>query len=213
MFHWQKERVVDYLPIDWREQTLAVARTYSTTRQITPTSVTSRESSRVKHLTAIGVDGHRTQAELPWLYDFYASVGLQFARDAFGSDVVLSSNPSYAVVLNILIGDKMRYESHVDSNPVEGLLYVSTLKSGGELRVANSETASTTEEIDEDMVEIKPRAGDFVLFNASANPHYVRGLDKPCDIRVVAAMNYYNGAITEAMRPPDLNMHLFGKEV
>jgi 2OG-Fe(II) oxygenase superfamily len=108
----------------------------------------------------------------------------------------------------------MRYECHVDSNPLEGLLYVTDHPpgTGGELVVSNRGDVPTAEEVDRDATLIYPVAGHLVFFNGSCHSHYVRPLIAEDGVRVVAAMNYYTPSLPESARPPDLNRHLFGED-
>lgn len=105
----------------------------------------------------------------------------------------------------------MRYECHVDSNPVQGLLYVTTHKNGegGELVVSNDESALGVNGILEDCQKIFPCSGDLVIFDARKNPHYVEPLKASDGIRIAATMNFYTIDAPEQMRPTDLNKHLF----
>ena len=105
----------------------------------------------------------------------------------------------------------MRYEAHVDSNPVEVLLYVTDhpYGTGGELVVSPNIDAVGISEIDNDCEIIYPESGKLLVFDFRTFPHYVRPL-KSDEYRVAVAMNYYTEECTEEMRPPDLDQHLYG---
>jgi 2OG-Fe(II) oxygenase superfamily len=72
------------------------------------------------------------------------------------------------VTLNAQVPDGSRYERHVDSNAVEGLLYVTTHTpgEGGELVVANDSSASDVALVDANCSTLHPQAGTLVLFDA-----------------------------------------------
>ncbi|WP_353895552.1 2OG-Fe(II) oxygenase [Glycomyces tritici] len=108
----------------------------------------------------------------------------------------------------------MRYEAHVDSNPLQGLLYVTDHPpgAGGELVVAQCYDASGITQIEENSAQIYPKAGYLVLFDARKHAHYVRSLRSSDAVRVVAAMNFYTPDSPESSRPTDLTKHLFGDD-
>ncbi|MGY2062449.1 2OG-Fe(II) oxygenase, partial [Nocardia gipuzkoensis] len=108
-----------------------------------------------------------------------------------------------------------RYECHVDTNPIEALLYCTTHLSGegGEVVVSNRGDVRSIEEIEADCAVIEPRAGQLLFFDAREHSHYVRQLTDPDAVRVVVAMNYYTESSPEwEVRPPDLNRHLTGAD-
>jgi hypothetical protein len=148
------------------------------------------------------------------LIDLYQREFRFIAEEIFQTPLKCASDPRIRVNLNVQTGNSMRYEAHVDSNPVEGLLYATShpAGSGGELVVANSPDVRGTAAIDRDCATIYPTEGHLVLFDARQYPHYVRHLRDANGIRVVAAMNYYTSSCTEADRPSDLNRHLFGED-
>jgi hypothetical protein len=69
-----------------------------------------------------------------------------------------------------------------------------------------------TDEVDRDAATIYPVSGHLVFFDARVHSHYVRPLRDASAIRVVAAMNFYTPSCSEADRPSDLNMHLYGSD-
>jgi hypothetical protein len=106
-----------------------------------------------------------------------------------------------------------RYECHVDTNPVEALLYVTDHPrgTGGELVVSNNTEAQSVEDVDKDCSVLYPVAGQLVFFDGRFFPHYVRALQSPA-LRVAVGMNYYTDDCPEETRPQDLNDYLYGVE-
>jgi hypothetical protein len=121
------------------------------------------------------------------------------------------SDNHFAVALNVQTGPD-RYECHVDTNPIEGLLYVTTHREGegGELVVSNRGEAQSVEEVDADSTIVEPKAGYLLFFDGRHHSHYVASLKDPTAVRIVVAMNYYVPSWPEEKRPTDLNKHLSG---
>jgi hypothetical protein len=118
----------------------------------------------------------------------------------------------YGVVLNVQRGTVMRFEFHIDSNPLTGLLFCSdhVAGAGGELVFAHNPDASDIESADRDCTVIRPHAGHMIFFDGRRHPHYARALRSESDVRVVAVMNFYTASVPESTRPPELNRHLYG---
>jgi hypothetical protein len=104
----------------------------------------------------------------------------------------------------------MRFECHVDSNPLTGLLFCTDHTSGGELVVAHNTAAQGIAEIEESCSVIRPQAGHLIFFNAREHPHYARLLTAESETRIVAVMNFYTECWPETSRPRALNQHLYG---
>ncbi len=156
------------------------------------------------------VGGRIIRQALPWLYDLYRGLFRDLAANCFDEEVLIAKDDRYAINMNIQQGPEMRYECHVDSNPIEGLLYVTTHfeGEGGELIVSNRSNARGPAQIQEDCVRIYPKKGELLFFDARRYPHYVAPLSYPSAHRIAVAMNYYTPSCTEEMRPADLNKHL-----
>jgi len=94
---------------------------------------------------------------LPWLIDLYRGHFRQLYEEAAGRRLHPTEDQRYAVVMNVQEGGD-RYECHVDTNPIEALLYVTDHPrgTGGELVVANNENAASVEEVDEDCSILYP---------------------------------------------------------
>jgi hypothetical protein len=213
-FLWHCFDLRPELPKRWREDGIAVAERFAAERSLVPTSVTSREDAQVSSIPVLTVGGRRVTEHLPWLYSLYQTRLRDLAQHFSSETVVCATDIRYGVTLNVQRGRAMRYEAHVDSNPIEGLLYFTTHPPGrgGDLRVSNVGDVAGLTEIDADMACIYPVAGHVVYFDARHHSHYVTGLVDDGDMRVVAAMNFYTPASPESSRPTDLNKHLFGEQ-
>lgn len=209
-FAWREFHVQHLLPEGWQETLLEVARKEAKAKMIVPTSVTSREASSSQHIPVLTVGGATIRQQLPWLYDLYAGIFRTLGQLAVAEPVSIASDDRYAINLNVQVGQNMRYECHVDSNPLEGLLYVTSHPpgTGGELVIGNDYMAMGVDQVDADCERLHPTSGTLVFFDARKHPHYVAPLKSEDDIRVVIAMNYYTPSCSESHRPADLNRHL-----
>ncbi|MGN6258533.1 MAG: 2OG-Fe(II) oxygenase [Solirubrobacterales bacterium] len=191
-----------------------VARVAAKSRILQPTSSTSREADPDLRLKTLTVGGEETCAHLPWLADLYKGPFRELAQRCSDLEVTVARDKRYGAVINVKQGTSMSYECHVDSNPLEGLLYVTSHPpgTGGELVVSNRGDVQSREEVDADCSIIYPVAGHLIFFEASRHSHYVRPLRSEQDMRVVVAMNFYTQALPESARPRDLNRHLFGED-
>jgi hypothetical protein len=201
------------LPAGWDQELLGIAREHATRRSLRPTSVTSREDRTDVELPVLTVGGRVLDAMCPWLARLYETTFRDLAQPLFPEPLAVARDVRIRMNLNVQRGTEMRYECHVDSNPVEGLLYVTGHPpgGGGELVVSNREDARGVREIDADASVVYPTSGQLVFFDARRNPHYVRPLRREDAERVVVAMNFYTPSQPEESRPADLNMHLFGE--
>jgi len=211
-FHWHSFDLRAELPAGWQIAILDVAENRARARTLVPTSVTSRESSADMEIAALTVGGKTVASELPWLYGLYCNRLRELAQEISPEPLSAAVDVRYAINLNVQRGRAMRYECHVDSNPIQGLLYVTDHPpgSGGELVVSNLGDVAGVEEVDRDATRIHPVAGYLVLFDARHHTHYVAGVERDDALRVVAAMNFYTPSCPESSRPTDLNDHLFG---
>lgn len=107
----------------------------------------------------------------------------------------------------------MRFECHVDSNPLTGLLFCTDQPpgAGGELVFAHNPAAADIDSVDRDCSVIRPQAGHLIFFDGRRYPHYARPLASKSGTRIVAVMNFYTESCPESTRPPELNRHLFGR--
>jgi hypothetical protein len=204
--------VTDQLPVGWQKDIDAIA-AEADFRDFPRTPILSREAADVTHITRGRVHAIQVQQGLPWLYKLYRDHFLELAGQAWGEPIGPALDDRYGVVLNVLRGNKMRFECHVDSNPVTGLLFFTDHPAGGgELVVGHDPAAVGVEELERDCTAITPRAGQLIFFDGKTYPHYARALAAEHDVRVVAVMNFYTTSCPESTRPLDLNRHLFGAE-
>jgi hypothetical protein len=153
------------------------------------------------------------QQRLVWLYSLYRGVFVELASQACGEPVQAALDDRYGVVLNVQRGTDMRFECHIDSNPVTGIIFFTEHPGGGgELVFGHDADASSVEALERDCSVIRPQARQLIFFDGRSFPHYARPLNSDSDMRVVAAMNYYTQSSPETTRPVTLNRHLFGGE-
>jgi hypothetical protein len=183
-------------------------------REFPRTPILSREAEDVSQVRRGRVHADQVQADLPWLLDLYQGYFLELAGTLCAEAVRPAADCRYGVVLNVQRGAAMRFECHVDSNPLSGLLFCTDhlAGGGGDLVVANDVSAVGVAAIERDCAVIRPHAGQLIFFDGSRHPHYARALASESDTRVVAIMNFYTWSRPESTRPPELNRHLYGPE-
>ncbi|WTW91910.1 2OG-Fe(II) oxygenase [Streptomycetaceae bacterium NBC_01309] len=208
-FQWHVCDIGSRLPRGWVDQLLDIAARRGSTRDFRPTVSTAREENPAE-IPMEAVDGDILAVEAPWLSEMYAGAFLRLGGSLTRERVHPSPDPRIALSLNVLRG-AVRYPCHVDSNPLQGLLYLTdcTADSGGELAVARNPCARNTDEVDADCVLVRPQAGQLFFFDARRNPHYVRPLRSPDTVRAVVTMNYYSDSCPESTRPQGLDEALF----
>ncbi len=207
---WTPFDVTSYLPEGWQEDIGAVA-LEADFRDFPRTPILSREAADVPYITRGRVHATQVQQRLPWLYKLYRDYFLELAVKAHGEPIEAALDDRYGVVLNVQRGNRMRFECHVDSNPVTGLLFLTDHPAGGgELVVGHNPAAVGIDELERECTVIPPKAGQLIFFDGKTYPHYARTLVAEDDIRVVAVMNFYTQSCPEWTRPLDLNRHLFG---
>ena len=150
---------------------------------------------------------------LPWLYDSYRTKFLELARTACPGNVAAARDERYGIVLNVQRGTGMRFECHIDSNPLTGVLFCTNHAEGGELVFAHDPDAADIAAVERDCSVIRPHAGHLIFFDARKHPHYARPLAAEADMRVTAVMNFYTESHPESTRPRELNEHLYGKPI
>jgi hypothetical protein len=210
-FFWTAFDVSSLLPEDWHADIMAVA-AEADFHAFPRTPVLSRETEDVAYITRGRVRADRVQQQLPWLYKLYRSEFLELAMRTHAEPVEPALDDRYGVVLNVQQGNSMRFECHVDSNPLTGLLFLTDHPAGGgELVVGHDPAAVGVEALEQDGSVIRPHAGQLIFFDGKTYPHYARVLRSASDVRVVAVMNFYTEPCPESTRPPELNRHLFGR--
>ena len=208
-FHWTTFDVSVFLPVGWRHD-IRLAASAADFREFPRTPVLSREAADVTRIHRGRVHADSVHKRLPWLHDFYRGAFLDLAGQTCGERVAAARDDRYGVVLNVQRGTRMRFECHVDSNPLTGLLFCSDHATGGELIIAHDEAAKDIANVERDCSVIPPRAGHLIFFDARRNPHYARPLKTESGMRVVAVMNFYTESCPESTRPRELNTHLYG---
>ena len=210
-FRWTTYDVSDQLPATWRQDVSRVAAA-ADFRDFPRTPILSREAMQVDHVARGRVHAHQVHHGLPWLHQFYRGYFLQLAGETRAEPVVTAHDSRYGVVLNVQRGPEMRFECHVDSNPLTGLLFCTDHRpgDGGELIFAHDPAAEGLEAVERDCSIIRPQAGRLIFFDGRRHPHYARPLVRPSDVRIVAVMNFYIESFPESTRPPELNRHLYG---
>lgn len=181
-------------------------------REYPRTPLLSREAAEVSHIRRGRVEAGQVQKALPWLSEMYRTDFCELAKIALGDDTVEPARDDrIGIVLNIQRGTTSRFECHVDSNPLSGLLFCTDHREGGELVFAHDKDAADVDAVDANCSVIRPHVGHLIFFNGRDFPHYARPLKSDSETRVVAVMNYYTESWPESRRPPELNWHRFGE--
>jgi hypothetical protein len=210
-FHWTTFDLNGTLPAAWLKD-VSEAAGDADFREFPRTPVLSREAADVRRIRRGRVHADQVRESLPWLYESYRSVFLELAREAWAEPVMAASDERYGVVLNVQRGTAERFECHIDSNPITGLLFCTNHAVGGELVFAHNPHAASIDAVERDCSVIRPQAGHLIFFDARRHPHYARPLITASDVRVVAVMNFYTESCPESTRPRELNRHLYGEE-
>lgn len=208
---WRQFDVTGRLPGDWQHDVVAAAAA-AEFRDFPRTPLLSREAEEVAFISRGRVHANQVRRDLPWLQRLYRGYFLELAGRTSPERVQPASDHRYGLVLNVQRGATMRFECHVDSNPLTGLLFCTDhpAGSGGELVFGHDLAAADVDAVERDGTVIRPRAGQLIFFDGRQYPHYARPLSSESDLRVVAVMNYYTESCPESTRPPELNRHLFG---
>jgi hypothetical protein len=140
-FHWTTFDLSSWLPAGWQSdvRTLAADADF---REFPRTPVLSRESADVLRIPRGRVHADQVRRGLPWLYRAYRKEILELAGEACAERVVPARDERYGVVLNVQRGTTMRFECHIDSNPLTGLLFCTDHPTGGELVFAHDADAA-----------------------------------------------------------------------
>jgi 2OG-Fe(II) oxygenase superfamily len=209
-FRWTTFDLNNWLPSGWQQDVVAAAEE-AEIRPFPCTPVISRESQGVQRVPRGRVHAAQVSHHLPWLVKAYRNELLELAREVVSPEhVSVAEDDRYGVVLNVQRGAGMRFECHVDSNPLTGLLFCTDHQDGGELVIANNMKAEGVAEVERSCSVIRPHAGHLIFFDARLYPHYARVLTADSETRIVAVMNFYTGSFPESTRPRELNKHLYG---
>ena len=190
------------LPEGWQQDVATVA-VEADFRKFPLTPILSREASDVACISRGRVHAGEVRERLPWLYRFYRGYFLELARETSAERVVPALDDRYGIVLNVQRGTAMRFECHVDSNPLTGLLFCTEhgAGTGGELVFAHDPAASDVEAVEKDCSVLRPHAGHLIFFDGRNHPHYARPLIAETYVRIVAVMNFYTESCPESTRP------------
>jgi hypothetical protein len=210
-FGWVTFDVSSSLPPGWQREigTVAAAADF---RDFPRTPVLSREAPEVPYVTRGRVHADLVRDRLPWLYQAYRGEFSDLAGQACAERVTPAHDERYGIVLNVQQGTSMRFECHVDSNPLTGVLFCTDHQSDGELVVAHDTAAADIATVERDCSVIRPHAGHLIFFDARKHPHYARPLTMDSGTRIVAVMNFYTESCPESTRPRELNRHLYGDQ-
>jgi hypothetical protein len=193
--------VRELLPHGWMSQIDAVARNVARTATLTGGTSTSLESAEtVIHYRL--VDGDEVNQHLPWLTRLYHEEFLKVAEQISGYCLEPDQYTTSSVNINVLPSGEGGYEWHVDSNPVTGLLFLSSHlhHDGGTLELKSA---------NDHLLSIEPLAGTFAVFDARLCPHRVRPPKN--GLRISAPMNYFEAG-RPRRRPTDLDSRLYDKQ-
>ena len=211
-FKYSRRDVSGLLPEGWQDD-IAIVAAGADFRHYPRTPILSREAPDVTHIERGRVRADAVQQRLPWLYKLYRTEFLELAAEAWGEPLDVAVDDRYGVVLNVQRGTSMRFECHVDSNPVTGLLFFTDHPpGGGQLVGCHDPAAVGVAGLERDCTVIEPEAGQIIFFDGMTYPHYVRELTSNSDIRIVSVMNFYTMSCPESIRPVELNRHLFGDD-
>ena len=89
-------------------------------------SETSREELGTKIPVRV-VEGDPIAKDLPWLFNLYEREFLEFSSESFATHLYVCNDSNDAININCIEGLPARYEWHVDTNPVTGILFVDDL--------------------------------------------------------------------------------------
>lgn len=211
-FHWTTFDLNDWLlPPGWQQDVFTAAES-ADIRDFPRTPIISRENPDVQQIVRGRVHADQVREHLPWLYKAYRNEILELANQVAKEHVSAAQDDRYGVVLNVQRGTKMRFECHVDSNPLTGLLFCTDHAAGGQLVIAHDTTAQGLDEIERSCSVIWPHSGHLVFFHAQEHPHYARLLTAESETRIIAVMNFYTESSPEWTRPKELNQHLYGDD-
>jgi hypothetical protein len=211
-FGWTTFDVSSRLPVGWQRDIATVA-VEADFREFPRTPILSREAEDVTRISRGRVHASEVRQRLPWLYRLYRGYFLKLAGETRAGRVAPALDDRYGIVLNVQRGTTMRFECHVDSNPLTGLLFCTDhlAGTGGELVFAHDRGASDVEAVEKDCSVLRPHAGHLIFFDGRRYPHYARPLLTEPQVRIVAVMNFYTESYPESTRPPELNRYLFGR--
>ena len=197
--------VSSLLPADWQAQIRQCSNRHSRWQVLDGASVTSREDQFPDATPPrVGVvTGDVIATELTWLDSLYRGKFLELVNTLGDGDFEVCSDIRAGANINATPRGA-RYEWHVDSNPMTGLLFATSHspEDGGQL-VFRPDPAVRPQEDWE--LRISPRAGTLLVFDAREAAHVVTQLR--AELRLSVPMNYYY--VGGQDRPEDLDAYLY----
>lgn len=189
-----------WLPFDWAEQVACVVDHCTNQTFLDGTGSTSRQKPGSPIIQVGVVTGTDIARELPWLFALYNSEIKCFAESLMPTELATSPDIDSAININVVKGIGRSYERHVDSNPVTGLLYATTVapEDGGALVFEHDDGTHD---------KIQPRKGLLIVFDATKTTHYVEPLRRNVE-RLSIPMNFYFPG-EQFARPADLDDYLY----
>lgn len=195
------------LPVGWVESVSRCLAEHAAAQDLRGESSTSRENASwadtrgLVPARALVADGRAIRSVAPWLDSLYRGPFLEAANSLGDEKYECAHDLASGVNINaIAAGD--RYEWHVDSNPLTGVLFLSGGHDGGDL------VFRPDSDDGEWSLRITPEVGRLLLFDAREVAHTVEPV-LGNDRRVSVPMNYYVRGETQA-RPADLDRYLYG---
>jgi hypothetical protein len=199
--------VINLLPPSWIDQIRECSHQHSVWRTLGGLSETSREDVfNEDSIAEVGVvTGEVVKQSLPWLDSLYRDTFIKFTNNL--TDNAYCTSPDLQAGVNINTTRRnARYEWHVDTNPLTGVLFVTTLApvDGGQLIFRPDPFARPNENWE---VAVSPTLGQLLLFDAREAAHCVTTLK--VNERISIPMNYYLQGCYPT-RPGDLDAYLYG---
>lgn len=195
------------LPIEWSGSVTRCLAEHGTDHSLGGSSSTSRENAswaatrNMVPARAVVADGRTVLNRTPWLDSLYRGAFLEAANSLGAEQYECAHDLASGVNINA-IASGSRYEWHVDSNPLTGVLFLSGDHDGGDLlfRPDTEDEAWS--------LRVTPQIGQLLLFDAREVAHTVEPV-RGGDQRVSVPMNYYLRGETQ-VRPGDLDQYLYG---
>lgn len=193
---------LEHLPHSWTDEINSLLDRCGVISELRGDGPTGREAPDATAMHIAVVAGGEIKQALPWLWELYADLFKAFASAAAGRPLYVANDIRSSININCLRGVGDRYEKHVDSNPMTGLLFATeqSVADGGELVFQHPDT--------QELTIVRPRIGMFICFDAREITHWVAPL-KTNRPRVSIPMNYY-WSPTDQTRPAGLDRKLYG---
>ena len=181
-FRWTTFDVSGSLPPGWQHE-FARWQADADFREFPRTPVLSREAPMCCTSRAAASTPTRYGSSCPGSTSFTAARSWTLAGEACAEQVVAARDDRYGVVLNVQRGTAMRFECHVDSNPLTGLLFCTDHLGGRRAGDRARRHRGGLAGVERDCSVIRPHAGHLIFFDARRHPHYARPLTAPSPTR------------------------------